>query len=99
MRAMNYNTIKRLQKEHGFDGIQRMINDGSVWKLEGSYGRYAVDLLNSGACLLPKTRHRDFYGNLIPSRDDVQAGTTGSLHNSYRFYERIEEGLYSPEFD
>jgi len=52
---MNHKTIEKLQKEYGIDEIQRLINDGSVWKFEGSYGRYAMFLLESGACLLPKS--------------------------------------------
>jgi hypothetical protein len=33
--------------------FQEMINDGSVWKLQGSYGRMASALIDSGHCVLP----------------------------------------------
>jgi len=31
-------------------GFQAMIDDGSVWHLQGSYGRVAHDLIESGDC-------------------------------------------------
>lgn len=30
--------------------FQEMINDGSVWRLQGSYGRMATWLIHSGLC-------------------------------------------------
>jgi len=38
--------------DHGeiVDGFQTMIDDGSVWQLQGSYGRMARDLLEAGLC-------------------------------------------------
>jgi len=35
------------------DLFQRMINDGIVWKLQGSYGRTANILVQDGYCILP----------------------------------------------
>lgn len=86
---MNYQTIKRLQKQHGYAEMQAMIDSGIVWKFEGSYGRHAMDLLRSGACFLPKKPSRDYYGNYIPSRDQVKAGTAGSYQNSVDYYQNI----------
>lgn len=57
--------------------IQRAINSG-MWGLQGSYGRSMMDAIRSGYCLLGTSRARDYYGNTIPSRDDVQFGTKGS---------------------
>ena len=37
-----------------------------------------MDAIEAGVCLLGKSRARDYYGNTIPSRDDVEAGTKGS---------------------
>jgi len=37
-----------------------------------------MEAIESGVCVLGKSRARDYYGNTIPSRDDVQAGTKGS---------------------
>ena len=33
--------------------FQCMINDGSVWRLQGHYGRTAKSLIDSGACHVP----------------------------------------------
>ena len=88
---MNYNTIKKLQKVHGYSSMQSIINDGSVWHLEGSMGRYAMELIQCGACMLPKKAYRDFYGNRIPSRDELKDGTKGTYKNSVRFYENVND--------
>ena len=90
---MNFQSITKLQKEHGFDEMQKLINDGSAWKLEGSFGRQAMALLESGACMLPKSFKVDYYGNRIPSRDVLKAGTKGTYQNSKRFWENVEAGV------
>lgn len=36
--------------EEVVEGFQAMIDDGTVWSLQGSYGRFAVDLINRGEC-------------------------------------------------
>lgn len=59
--------------------MQQAINDGAAWCFQGSYGRAMMDAINAGDCMLGKKRARDYYGNTIPSRDDVQAGTKGSF--------------------
>jgi hypothetical protein len=87
---MHYKVIQKLQKETKNDYYQALINGGTAWKLEGSIGRLCMDLLRTGACMLPKKRHRDYYGNLIPSRDDVKKGTTGSYQNSVNYYQNLE---------
>jgi hypothetical protein len=61
-----------------YDAIQRLINAGT-WSLQGSFGRTMMAAIESGNCLLGKTRARDAYGNVIPSRFDVAAGTKGSF--------------------
>jgi hypothetical protein len=83
---MNYNTIKKLQRENGFSEMQSLIDSGTVWGMEGSMGRHAMYLLEIGACMLPKKAHRDYYGNYIPSRDKLKSGTKGTYENSRRFY-------------
>jgi len=35
--------------------------------------------INSGHCLLGPNAARDYWGNVIPSRDDVKEGTKGSI--------------------
>ena len=74
------------QREQGYAEMQNMIETGLAWKMEGAIGRSAMDLLRSGACFLPKESHRDYYGNRIPSRDEVAKGTTGSLQKSIQFF-------------
>jgi hypothetical protein len=83
---MNIRTIHRLQKESGLDIIQSYINNGSVWQMEGSMGRKAMELLESGACMLPKKSFTDYYGNRIPSRDDLKQGSKGTYLNAVRFW-------------
>jgi hypothetical protein len=85
-RTMNYQTIKRLQREEGFYDMQKLIDNGTAWKMEGSVGREAMDLLRSGACMLPKKAHTDYYGNRIPSRDELKQGTMGTFQNCLKFY-------------
>jgi hypothetical protein len=58
--------------------FQRIINDGSVWKLQGSYGRQAVALLEARLCELGPKGFYDYWGNYVPSRYEVKAGTKGS---------------------
>lgn len=64
-------------EEEYFLSIQRAINSGA-WSLQGSYGRTMMDAINAGRCVLGRTRARDYWGNTIPSRDDVKQGTKGS---------------------
>jgi len=89
---MNYNRIKKLQKEYGVDEMQLLIDNGSAWTLEGAFGRYAMNLLKSGACMLPKTYNLDVYGNIIPSRDVIKAGSRGSYKNSKQFWTGVWDG-------
>jgi hypothetical protein len=58
--------------------LQRAINSG-MWSLQGSYGRSMMDAIMRGDCLLGRNDCRDYYGNHIPSRDQVKAGTKGSF--------------------
>lgn len=89
---MNFQSIKKLQKTYGFDEMQTLINSGSAWKMEGAFGRQAMSLLESGACMLPKSFKTDYYGNRIPSRDVIKAGSKGSYKNSLHFWTGFENG-------
>lgn len=62
-----------------FFSTQRAINSG-MWGMQGSYGRSMMEAINAGYCLLgPEGKdYRDYYGNTIPSRNDVKPGTKGS---------------------
>ena len=61
-----------------YEAIQRSINAG-MWALQGSYGRTMMDAIAAGKCLLGEKDARDYYGNHIPSRHQVEAGTKGSF--------------------
>ena len=37
--------------EEFVEGFQELIDDGTVWQLQGMYGRTAVQLLEAGECL------------------------------------------------
>lgn len=58
--------------------IQRNINSGLAWRLEGSYGRMAMDYINHGLCMLGVQDHRDYWGNHVPNRNQVKEGAKGS---------------------
>lgn len=61
-----------------YASVQRAINSG-MWSLQGSYGRTMMAAIEQGYCLLGPNRARDYWGNVIPSRDDVLEGTKGSI--------------------
>jgi hypothetical protein len=60
-----------------YQSIQRAINAKS-WSFQGSYGRAMMDAINAGYCMLGIEPTTDYYGNRIPSRYEVKAGTQGS---------------------
>ena len=60
-----------LSEEDTIKMFQEMINDGSVWGLQGFYGRTAASLIKAGLCQHAEVRHKDYYDNTIPSRNDV----------------------------
>lgn len=61
------------------EAYQELIDNGQAWRLEGHVGRTAMDLIESGLCTLGPVGHRDYWGNYIPSRDEVEPGTKGSV--------------------
>ena len=86
---MKFYKLKQLQFAYGYDQMQEMIETGMAWKMEGAYGRDVMDSLRSGACFLPTTSKKDYYGSTIPSRYQVQKGTAGSYENSVKFYTNL----------
>lgn len=64
-------------EEEYFSSIQRAIN-GGMWSLQGSYGRALMGAIESGKCMLGPSPANDYWGNRIPARDEVKAGTKGS---------------------
>lgn len=61
------------------EAYQTMIDNGQAWLFEGSVGREAMALLKNGYCTLPEVRHKDYWGNTVPSRHDVEPGSFGTL--------------------
>jgi hypothetical protein len=58
--------------------FQSLIDDGSVWRLQGQYGRVAMQLINAGKCTLGPASCQDYFGNRIPGRFEVKPGSPGS---------------------
>lgn len=58
--------------------MQRTINQGDGWRMHGSMGRAMMGAIEAGQNLLGKQGARDYWGNRIPSRDEVEDGTKGS---------------------
>lgn len=65
-------------KTNEVESMQKLINSGQVWGLEGDYGRTAMGLIKAGLCMLGEKGVMDFYGNYVPSRYEVKPGTIGS---------------------
>lgn len=58
--------------------LQRAINGGAAWSFQGSYGRAMMDAIKAGFCMLGENGARDYWGNYIPARNEVKAGSFGS---------------------
>lgn len=92
MKQLNYSQIKKLQKTYNVERMQQMINDGTCWKMEGSTGRFAMECLESGVCMLPLEPRIDYYGSRVPARNMLKQGTKGTFLNSVNFWNRINSG-------
>lgn len=68
-----------LENDDAVRMFQQMVNDGTAWTFQGSYGRTAMAMIEAGQVALGKVEHRDAYGNHVPSRTQVKAGTKGSV--------------------
>ena len=61
-----------------FVSIQKAVNSLEAWKFQGSYGRAMMAAIEQGRVMLGRSPTADYYGNRIPSRDEVKPGTKGS---------------------
>ena len=81
---MNLHDIETIESdeettiEEYYIAIQRAINSGTAWSFQGSYGRAMMEAIKEGSCMLGRDPARDYWGNRIPSRDEVKEGTKGS---------------------
>lgn len=71
--------------------IQNLIDNGMAWRLEGHVGRQCMAAIENGDAVLGVDGHRDYYGNYVPSRTEVEPGTKGSVEYANRL--REERGL------
>lgn len=71
--------------------FQKLVDSGQVWKMQGSYGRRASELIEAGIIMLGKKGHYDYYGNYVPSRYEVKSGTKGSSAYARRMRKKLEE--------
>jgi hypothetical protein len=69
--------------------VQAWIDDGTVWQLEGSLGRMAMALLESGECVCAPEPVRDFYGTIVPAYWMVEdaPGSQGSVANAEAYHQ------------
>lgn len=77
-RLIEHESAEDLQGEREIELFQSLINSGEAWRLQGSYGRDAMAMIEAGLCMLGEVGHTDYYGNYVPSRHEVKAGTKGS---------------------
>ena len=92
MEKITVEEIRKLQEGYNVTEIQKGIESGDIWKLQGSAGRFAMSCLESGICFLGDKVTNDYYGNPIPSRDIIEKGTKGSLENAQNFWQKVWEG-------
>lgn len=100
MEPITIEQITELQAEYGLTDLQKYINTGSAWRLEGHIGRTAMSALEQGACVLPEEQHTDAYGSTVPSRNDLMPGTKGTLTLAQSFWGKVLDGeieLEKPE--
>lgn len=78
-----YDSVMTIEDSDDFEerrrAMQALIDSGLAWTLQGRVGREASDLIEQGACVLGVEGRRDYWGNYVPSRTEVEAGTKGSV--------------------
>lgn len=62
-----------------YQNLQAAIDTGSIWMMEGSAGRWAMQSIENGEVVLGPKPSRDYWGNYVPSRYEIKPGTKGSI--------------------
>jgi hypothetical protein len=81
---MNLNDVLIIEGEIESDplsyglAMQKALNAGAGWRMQGSFGRSMMDALKSGRAMLGKVGHYDYWQNYVPSRYEVKPGSFGS---------------------
>jgi len=63
-----------LTPEQEIEVWQYNVDNGMVWQLQGWYGRTAQDMLDAGILHYPNKRQHDYYGNPIPTHEEISSG-------------------------
>lgn len=70
--------------------LQRLIDTGQAWSFEGSVGRACMEAIKAGRCVLGLKGHKDYWGNYVPSRNEVEDGSLGSVEYALRLTLKIK---------
>lgn len=63
----------------GMESLQRLIDSGAAWRLDGAIERAALRAIRDGTCVLGPQAFRDRWGIRVPSRDEVGPDRPGSI--------------------
>lgn len=77
-------------EEDILDTFQHLVDTGIAWHLEGTVGRCASEMIQSGAIMLGETPQRDYYGHVVPSRWQIVPGSPGSPEYAERMREEAD---------
>jgi hypothetical protein len=76
-----------LEQDDIVEGFQHLIDDGTVWHLQGSYGRQAARLIDAGLCTPPSEPRAEPKPEKVGSHCECGAG--------YVYLERVNRWGYA----
>ena len=59
-----------VENEEELAELQKWVDDGRIWHMEGYIGRTAAALLDEGYLKYPEHRTYDYWGNPVPTRKE-----------------------------